>query len=76
MVLEQSASDFALLPMIISHISYAVFVNIFMMSYNVYVTFYYSIADSIANTYMLIEKRQMQTKRPEPALLVYKATEP
>ena len=46
-----------------------------MMSYNVNVTFYYSIADSIADTYMLIEKRQAQPKGLELASLVYKATE-
>ena len=48
-----------------------------MMSYNIYVTFfYYSIEDSIADSYMLIEKRQVQPKGPEPASLVYKVTEP
>ena len=46
-----------------------------MMSYNVNVTFYYTIADSIADPYMLIEKRQVQPKEPEPASLVYKTTE-
>ena len=46
------------------------------MSYYIYVTFYYSIVGSIADTYMLIEKRQVQPKGPEPASLVYKATEP
>ena len=47
-----------------------------MMSYNAYVTFYYNIADSIADTYMLIEKRQVQSKGPELVSMVYKATEP
>ena len=45
-----------------------------MVSYNGYVTFYYSIADSIADTYMLIEKWQVQPKGPKHASLVYKAT--
>ena len=47
-----------------------------MMSYNVYVTFYYSIIDSIADTYMLTENRQVLPKGQEPASLAYKATEP
>ena len=34
------------------------------MSYIAYLNFYNSIADSIANTYMLIEKRQLQSKGP------------
>ena len=34
------SSDFALLPMLISHVSYTVFVNIFLMSYYIYETFY------------------------------------
>ena len=50
--------------------------NIFMMSYNVYVTFYYCMVDSIADTSMLIEKRQVQPHGPEPVSLVYKATGP
>ena len=36
-----------------------------MMSYSVYVTFYYSTTDSIADTYMFIEKRQVQPNGPE-----------
>ena len=43
-----------------------------MMSYNLYVTFYCGIENSIVNTYMLIEKRQVQPKGPEPATQVYK----
>ena len=37
---------------------------------------HYSIADSIVDTYMLIERRQVQPKGTEPAWLVYKTTEP
>ena len=33
-----------------------------MMSYNIYVVFYYSKAGSIMDIYMLIEKRQVQSK--------------
>ena len=43
------------------------FVNIFSVGYNAYVTFI--IVDSIADTYMLIEKRQVQPKGPEPKSL-------
>ena len=39
-------------------------------------TLRYSKADSIADTYMLIVKRQVQPKELEPVSLVYKATEP
>ena len=76
MILEQttSALNFTLLSMLISHASYVFFVTIFLMSYYIYVTFYYSIVDSITVTYMPIEKRQVQPKRPEPASLVHKAT--
>ena len=44
-----------------------------MMSYNVYVTFYYSIADNIADTYIVSEKRQVQPKGLELASLVQEA---
>ena len=47
-----------------------------MMSYCIYVTFYNSMVDSTADPYMLIKKRQVQPKGPEPASLVCKATEP
>ena len=45
------------------------------MYINIYMYIYNRIADSIADPYMLIEKCQVQPKGPEPASLVYKATE-
>ena len=47
-----------------------------MMSYDAYVTFYYSAVDSIVDIYKFIEKRQVQSSGLEPALLACKATEP
>ena len=52
------------------------FIYIYIYIYIYYILIYNSKVDSTADTYMLIEKRQVQPKEPEPASLVYKATEP
>ena len=59
------SSDFTYLPMLISHMPYAAFCNIFMMSYNTNITFNYSITDSIAATHLLTEKWLVQRREFE-----------
>ena len=46
-------------------------INFIMSSYNVYVTFYYGVADSNADICILIEKRHEQPKGPGLAAPVY-----